>query len=155
MKVSILRANFTIQANCPMQTSTTSVANSLQKHRIEVSTPLKWSSQLFQKPTTIKQAVWKITFLDELSKNLWNKRTVLMKSFLLKNLFCSCSMHSRLMYVMASYLGSNRIFKIFNTKWSYDTMLVDWVWSGQTLGLYMYILTSSQIFSPPAFPFSQ
>ena len=29
-------------------------------------------------------------------------------------------------YVIASYLGLNRIFKIFNTKWSYDKMLIDW-----------------------------
>ena len=39
-------------------------------------------------------------------------------------------------YVIASYLGSNRIFKIFNSKWSYDKMLIDWVRSGRT-GKYL------------------
>ena len=39
-------------------------------------------------------------------------------------------------YVIASYLGSNGIFKIFNSKWSYDKMLIDWVRSGRT-GKYL------------------
>ena len=37
---------------------------------------------------------------------------------------------------IASYLGSKRIFKIFNSKWSYDEMLIDWVRSGRT-GKYL------------------
>jgi len=39
-------------------------------------------------------------------------------------------------YVIASYLGSKRIFKIFDIKWSYDKMFVDWVRSGRT-GKYL------------------
>ena len=39
-------------------------------------------------------------------------------------------------YVIASYLSSNRIFKIFNSKWSYDKMLIDWVRSGR-MGKYL------------------
>ena len=36
-------------------------------------------------------------------------------------------------YVILSSLGSNRIFKILNRKWSYDKMLIDWVRSGRTV----------------------
>ena len=46
---------------------------------------------------------------------------------------CNCSARAAAWsYVIASYLGSNRIFKIFNSKWSYDKMLIDWVRSGRT-----------------------
>ena len=48
-------------------------------------------------------------------------------------------------YVIASYLGSNRILKIFNSKWSYDKMLIDWVrsgWTGKHLALGQDVRTS-------------
>ena len=41
---------------------------------------------------------------------------------------CNCSARAAVWsYVIASYLGSNRILKIFNSKWSYNKMLIDWV----------------------------
>ena len=47
---------------------------------------------------------------------------------------------------------SNRNFRIFNSKWSYDKMLNDWVRSGRTgkyLDLGQDVRTLSQIFSRP------
>ena len=53
---------------------------------------------------------------------------------------CYCSARAAVRsYVITSYLGylgSNRIFKIFNSKLSYDKMLIDWVRSGRT-GKYL------------------
>ena len=62
------------------------------------------------------------------------------------------------MDVMASYLGSNITFQNFNTKWSYDKILIDWVRSyrtGKYFALGSYVLTSSQISFRPALPLSQ
>ena len=57
--------------------------------------------------------------------------------FLLEKLECNCSARATFWsYVIASYLGSNRSFRIFNSKWSYDKMLIDWVMSGRT-GKYL------------------
>ena len=55
-------------------------------------------------------------------------------------------------YVIASYLGSKRIFKIFNSKWSYDKILIDWVRSGRTgkyLALGKEVRTSLRSVSTP------
>ena len=37
---------------------------------------------------------------------------------------------------IASYYGWTKTFEIFNAKWSYDKMLIDWLWSGWT-GKYL------------------
>ena len=55
------------------------------------------------------------------------------------------SFYCRIFFVVvpraASYLGLNRILKIFNTKWSYNKILIDWVRSGRR-GKYFYVRTS-------------
>ena len=52
--------------------------------------------------------------------------------FLWQKLSCNCSVRAAVWsYVITSYSGSNRIFKIFNSKWSCDKMLIDGVrWGG-------------------------
>ena len=58
-------------------------------------------------------------------------------NFFWQKLSCNCSARAAVWsYVIASYLGSNRIFKIFNSKWSYDKMLINWVRSDRT-GKYL------------------
>ena len=51
---------------------------------------------------------------------------------MLQKLLCHCSARE----LPSELMGSNRIFKIFNRKWSYDKMLIDWVRSGRT-GKYL------------------
>ena len=59
-----------------------------------------------------------------------------MTNFCWRNFYVHCSARAAFWsYVIASYL-SNRIFKIFNSKWSYDKMLIDWVRSGRS-GKYL------------------
>ena len=82
MKVNILRANFTIQADCPIQNY---FSHQLWMQRKKFNTQHKWrSSQLSQKPAS-KQAVKETTFPDNLIDctiiNLWNKQTVLIQNF--------------------------------------------------------------------------
>ena len=62
---------------------------------------------------------WIVSFLFKAKK--W------MTNFCCRNFYVIVPRGSVWSYVIASYLGSKRIFKILNSKWSYDKMLIDWV----------------------------
>ena len=50
------------------------------------------------------------------------------------------------------YLGSDRNFKVFNSKWSYDKMIIEWVRSGWT-GKYLALARSGRTdLEPNIFP---
>ena len=73
--------------------------------------------------------------------------------FLWQKLSCNCSARAAIWsYVITSYSGSNRIFKIFNSKWSYDKMLIDgvrWGGTGEYLALGQEVQTSLHLVCTP------
>ena len=70
------------------------------------------------------------------------RREEINDKFLRWKLSCNCSARAAVWsYVIASYIGSNRIFKIFNSKWSYDKMLIDWERSGRTENIWLSVRT--------------
>ena len=80
-----------------------------------------------------KMRKW-VVFFDELRVSCSTRRNK-WQIFVVET--CNCSARAAFWsFVIASYLGSNRIFNIFNSKWSYDKMLIDWVRSGRT-GKYL------------------
>ena len=95
--------------------------------------------------TALCQISVKLAFWHELQ--LKNKRTWVLffdelwiscstTNFCCRNLHVIVPRAAVWSYIIASYLGSQRIFKIFNSKWSYDKMLIDWLRSGLT-GKYL------------------
>ena len=89
---------------------------------------------LFSMNCNWKKQKWENESCFSMNGDFLVRREEINYKLLLSKLVCNCSARSA--YVIASYLSSNRIFKIFNSKWSYDKMLIDWVRSGRT-GKYL------------------
>ena len=92
--------------------------------------------RLFLAWIAIEEQKWEHELSSTMNCEFLVRREEINDKFLWQ-LSCNCSARAAVWsYVIASYLGSNRIFKIFNSEWSYDKMLIDWVRSGRT-GKYL------------------
>ena len=82
--------------------------------------------------TAIEEQKWEHELCFSMNCEFLVRREEIIDKFLLLKLSCAAVWS----YVIASYFGSNRIFKIFKSKWSNDKMLIGWVRSGR-LGKYL------------------
>ena len=101
----------------------------------------------------IEEQKWEHELCFSMNYQFLVRREEINDKFLWQKLSCNCSARAAVWsYAIVSYLGSNGIFKIFNSKWSYDKMLIDWVRSGRT-GKYLALDRSgSTDLEPNIFP---